>query len=185
MKEAEYYLNGIRSNDINILNEIYDTCSKPILTYVKKNSGSDEDAWDVFQDGLLVVYKKVKNNDLTLTAGFGTYLYSVCKYIWLQKLNKKQKEEVTFNEFSQLTDKQHIVSTLLEVEKQKIFDKCIAQMSKECLEILQLYFLKVNAKDISKKMNYSIEYVKRKKYKCKKKLISLVKMDSSFKELYK
>ena len=180
MKNTEYYLNGIKHNDLAVLNEIYDSCSRPIIQYVKKNSGSDEDAWDVFQDGLLIIFKKVKNDELSLTASFGTYLFSVCRYVWLQKLNKKSKEEVTFSDISQLTDSKAIELSYLDIEKQNIFDKCLAKLSPECKDIMLLFFLKISAKDISEKMNYTVEYVKRKKYKCKEKLISIIKNDIEY-----
>jgi len=183
MKETDYYLNGIQRNDVAVLNEIYELCSKPVISYVKKNSGSEDDAWDVFQDGLLIVFKKIKNKELTLTSSFGTYLFSVCRFVWLQKLNKKRQEEVTFSDISQLTDVSGIEYSYFEMEKQKIFDRNISKLSSECQEILKLYFLKINAKEVSEKMNYTLEYVKRKKYKCKEKLISIIKKDKEYSEL--
>lgn len=178
MDETEYYLKGLKDNDYKVLNEIYVSCSKPIFKHILKNNGTEEDAWDVFQDGLLVVMKKLKNDDFTLTSSFGTYLFAVCKYVWLQKLEKNSKKQVTNYEVSQLTNSSDI--EYIQLRKERIFNNAVLKLSDECQSLLKLYFLKVPGKDIAKKMGYTVEYVKRKKYKCKQKLISIVKKDKDY-----
>jgi DNA-directed RNA polymerase specialized sigma24 family protein len=54
--------------------------------YIKTNSGFADDARDVFQDTLVVLYKKVHSGDLTLTVPLKVYLLAIAKNCWLQKL---------------------------------------------------------------------------------------------------
>ena len=163
MKRAQYYLDGIRNNDTGILNEIYDTCSKQILSYVFKNNGDENDGWDTFQDGLLILYKKVQDPHFQIKSSFSTYLFAICRFVWLQKLNKKSKEEVTFSEFSQLIVEEGVEKQFIEVQRQAIYDKAFDKLSPECQELLRMSFLKIRAKEVAVKMKYSIEYVKKKK----------------------
>ncbi len=60
----EEILNGILRNDNVILQYIYKNFYYKVNLYVKKNSGDNEDANDVFQEAVIVIYRKLKANEL-------------------------------------------------------------------------------------------------------------------------
>ncbi|MEZ5070490.1 MAG: hypothetical protein R2751_05860 [Bacteroidales bacterium] len=78
-------LEGIRKHDARVLEEVYQTHFPVIEALVKRNQGSTDEARDVFQEALVVIYLKVRDEHLELTCKFGTYLYAVCKKIWIQE----------------------------------------------------------------------------------------------------
>ena len=84
-----YYIDGIRNNNSKIINEIYEKYSKAIIQYVTSNNGSADDAQDVFQEGMIVLFQKVHTPDFELTSSLLTYFYSICKFIWSNRLRKK------------------------------------------------------------------------------------------------
>ncbi len=88
----EELLNGILRNDNVILQHIYKNYYYKVNLYVKKNSGDDDDANDVFQEAIIVIYRKLKANDLVLNCAFETYLYSVCKLLWFKQLSRQKTE---------------------------------------------------------------------------------------------
>ncbi len=55
------YLNGLATNDLSILKKIYKESLPEVIKYVKRNSGNIDDAKDVFQEGIMVIFRKVKN----------------------------------------------------------------------------------------------------------------------------
>ena len=61
-----------------------------ILDFTRKNSGSEEDARDLFQEGLVVIFEKVSSGDLKLSSAFRTYFYAVCRNKWLMVLRRKR-----------------------------------------------------------------------------------------------
>ena len=79
------YLSGIANNDFSLLQKVYEQSLPEVIRYVKKNSGTLDDAKDVFQEGIMVIFKKVKEDRLVLTTSFHAFLFMVCKRIWLKK----------------------------------------------------------------------------------------------------
>ena len=87
---------GIKERDSVVLDFIYEKYFYQISAFIKKNSGSDEDAQDVYQDAILVIYQKLAKENLIIDSSFNTYLYSVCRLIWLKKLEKRKNEKTFF-----------------------------------------------------------------------------------------
>ena len=82
----EELLHGILRNDNLILQYIYKNFFYKINFFIKKNSGDDDDSNDIFQEAIIIIYRKLKANDLVLDCSFETYLYSVCRFLWLKQL---------------------------------------------------------------------------------------------------
>jgi RNA polymerase sigma factor (sigma-70 family) len=62
-----------------------------VKQYIKNNSGTADDAQDIFQDALVILYKKVYNRDIVLTVSLKTYVLAVVKNCWLQELRRRKK----------------------------------------------------------------------------------------------
>ena len=87
------YFDGVSRGDKKVIQFIHDHYFKKIESFIKSNSGNHEDAKDVFQDALMTIYIKSKNEDLSnLNCSFYTYLYAICKNLWLNKLRKRKQE---------------------------------------------------------------------------------------------
>ena len=73
--KVEAILSGIRDKDTNVLDFIYKSYYHQIKVFITQNQGSMEDAKDIYQDAMLVIYQKLQQNNLKLTCSFNTYLY--------------------------------------------------------------------------------------------------------------
>ncbi|MEM9847856.1 MAG: sigma-70 family RNA polymerase sigma factor [Bacteroidota bacterium] len=177
------YIKGIAENDFAVLENIYAHSLPEVVKYVKKNSGNIEDAKDVFQEGILVIFKKVNTSNLTLTTSFHIFLFSVCKRIWLKKLRKKGQKEVTFNDFLEFDVEDDIEAQFLKTQKWHLFNQKFQELAEECQRVLKLWFNRKSTKEIASAMNYTEEYAKRKKYKCKNTLAAKVKNDPAYNDL--
>lgn len=175
-------LKGLKENDYKILDKIYKTYLPKITSMVIQNKGTRDDARDVFQEGLVVVYNKVQSPDFEFTSGFYNYFYQVCKYIWIRQLKKKHRTEVTLEEEDRLEGRVNIESELIETEKRQFYKKKFALLKEDCQNVLQSFFDGKSLNEIAQKMGYTNEYVKRKKFKCKEKLVKLIKEDKQFSE---
>ena len=60
---------------------------------ILSKGGSKEDAKDVFQEALIIFYEKVCNTEFKLTSAIGTYLYSVCRFLWKDELIKRKGKQ--------------------------------------------------------------------------------------------
>ena len=72
----EAILEGLRLRSDYIINFIYKEFFPLIRFLVTENGGAGEDAEDIFQDGIIIIYNKISLNELRLTSSFKTYMYA-------------------------------------------------------------------------------------------------------------
>ena len=84
------YIKAILTNDTLRIKQMYREFLPMVEQFVVRNSGTRSDAQDVLQDGLMVVFEKTNQAGFELTSTFKTYLFSICKFIWLKKLRKNR-----------------------------------------------------------------------------------------------
>ena len=131
--------------------------------------GTKTDAQDIFQEALIVFYRKVTETDFKLTAKIGTYLYSVSRFLWKDESTKNKKKNDTELPETLSRDELEEMELLIEKEnKLKAVDEVLKTISKKCQEIFQLFYFKnFSMKEIATKMNYTSERIARtQKYKC-------------------
>jgi RNA polymerase sigma factor (sigma-70 family) len=177
------YLKGIAENDYTVLQQIYNESLPEVAKYVKRNSGTFDDAKDVFQEGILVVFRKVQENTLQLTTSLHIYLFSVCRNIWLRKLKRKGNREVTVDEIMELGFEEDLDANFIKSQKWKLFNNKFKMLAEECRKVLQMLFDGISGKEIASRMGYTEDYAKRKKYKCKNGLADLIKKAPEYKYL--
>lgn len=177
------YLRGIANNDFSVLEKIYEESLPEVAKYVRRNSGTLDDAKDVFQEGILVIYRKVKDNKLELTTPFHVFLFSVCKRIWLKKMKKSYRKEVPFEDAGEFIYEEDFDEQFIKSRKWKLFNQKFQLLAEECQKVLKMLFNKRSGKEIAQAMGYTEDYAKRKKYKCKQSLANLIKKDPAYKHL--
>jgi RNA polymerase sigma factor (sigma-70 family) len=185
----EQILKGILRHDNLILQYIYKQYYYNINYFIRKNQGSEDDASDIFQEAIIIIYRKIKENDLIFEkSSFKGYLFSVCRFLWLKQLEKRRLEKEKLNDslpyqedlyddnFNELVSKN---------ERYGLYQKHFGTLSTDCQKLMQLFFEKVSLKDIAKVMGYKSEkYAKKRKFKCKELLISRIKQDAEFKKIF-
>jgi len=182
---VEAILKGLKSNDNEVLNFIYRKYFPEIRFFVIKNSGSDEDAQDVFQEAIIIIYKKLRDGVLDLTCSFKTYLYSVCRIVWLKQLEKRKIKKDGFSDNQVFVDLQEGVDEMAEEqERYKLYQKHFQTLHVDCQTILKLFLEKVPLKEIASRMNINSEkYLKKRKFQCKEILVKRIQNDPNFKKL--
>ncbi|MDO9615503.1 MAG: sigma-70 family RNA polymerase sigma factor [Bacteroidota bacterium] len=180
-------LNGILRNDTIVLQFIYKNFYSKINFFIKKNNGDDDDANDIFQETIIIIYRKLKANELALDCTFETYLYSICRFLWLKQLEKRKIEKENIKDNHEFNDE--IYDDSLEKvtdlnDRNRLYQKHYANLGKDCQKILQLYFDKVPLKTIAQMMGFKSEkYAKKRKFSCKEYLIKSVKQDLEYKNI--
>lgn len=177
------YLKGIVDSDPLILKQIYNQSLPEVVKYVKKNSGTLDDAKDVFQEGILVIFRKVNQGNFELTTDFHVFLFIVCKKIWLKKLKKKGNKEVPFEDTGEYIYEENYDEAFLRTQKWKLFNSKFQLLTDECQKVLKMLFGRKSSKEIAIVMGYTEDYAKRKKYKCKQSLADKIKSDPEYNHL--
>lgn len=134
-----------------------------IKSHILKNSGSVQDAEDVFQDALIILYNKTQSPEFKLTSSLETFLFGIAKNIWSEKIRKKQKDATASVAFQ---------SSKLENSddeyRNSVAERAIQFISQQCREILELFYLKRKTmEEIALLQSYSsVNAAKTAKYKC-------------------
>ena len=174
----DYYLDGLVNNKEQVIKEMYTDFLPRITHMVKKNSGSADEGFDMFQEGLIVILKKAKQKDFKITSAFFTYLYGVCRYLWSNELQKKYKSEVMFSDTITYKSDEDIEGMLINNEKEALYKEKFAELSEKCQSLLQLFFEKVKGEEIAKRLGYaSANSARKQKHHCQKGLIDKIKGD--------
>lgn len=180
-------LNGILRNDTIVLQFIFKNFYSNINFFIKKNNGDEDDANDVFQEAIIIIYRKLKANTLVLDCSFDTYLYSICRLLWLKELEKRKVEKENIKDNHEFNDEIYDDGLELVIdlnERYKLYQKHFALLGKDCQKILQLYFDKVPLKNIADMMGFKSEhYAKKRKFSCKEYLIKSIKQDLEYKNI--
>ncbi|TDW99517.1 RNA polymerase sigma factor [Dinghuibacter silviterrae] len=132
---------------------------------VVAHGGSTQDAEDVFQEGLLILCRKIRETDFVLTARLSTYLFSVCRLLWMDEL-KKRKRAVPPT--LQDPPDEALADVLLRESRFRLAEKVLAELADRCRELLLLFYTRrLKWQEVAARMGYSSENVARnQKYKC-------------------
>lgn len=178
------YLEAIRNNDRKMLKVLYKELFPGIALFVQRNSGRRSDAHDVFQEALIVLFRKAKDPKFTIRQSFKSYLFVVCKQIWFNELRKSNRKQVGLEEAPALVEEDGIESIICDRERDTLFRNKFAQLGKDCRKLLQLFFDGTSMVKIAGAMKYGSEsYAKKRKFQCKQKLIHAIQADPIFAEL--
>lgn len=183
-------LKGLASNDPKIVRGIYEDYFSRILSFVLKNSGNEDEAKDLFQDGLMVLFKKAKDPHFELKSGLFTYLYAICRNLWLKKLKRFDRERVTsVDEMEYTYNEQGAFVELDEEEwvhesRYQLYRRKFRELGEGCQKILELSLAGRSMAEIVEVMNLSsVGYARKRKFKCKEQLIKRIQEDGFYKEL--
>lgn len=166
------------SKNEEALKELYVDNYYMIENFVLKYGGTKEDAKDVFQESIILLYNNIKTRKFELKSKISTYLYSVSRNIWFKK-NKKDRREAELDEkrFENLPSSENVLNDIVYSEEQILIGKLLTKSGERCKEILKLYYFERNRmKEIAKSLGYASEQVaKNQKAKCMKKIKAIVK----------
>lgn len=172
----ELVIQGISCSDDRALEYLYKEYAKMVSNLIVTNSGSTDDANDVFQDTIIILYEKIKSGSFVLNSSLKTFIYSVSRNLWLYRLRQKTKDVKLNDSFmTVITDDTDVDVFCEENNKQDKMIEYIKLLGESCKKILLLfYYEKLSTKIIAEKMNLAgSDYVKTQKYRCLQKLKSL------------
>ena len=141
---------------------------------VVSNSGTEEEAKDIFQDALVVFWQKARSGKLVMTAKMSTYIYSVCQNLWRKELDRKKR----------LSNEEKDVPVRMDFEspeRAKIIAECLNQIGETCKKVLMYYYFdEMSMQEIADRLGFAnTDTAKTKKYKCKQKLDEVIKAQYS------
>ena len=167
-----------------VIKQLYSNLYPNVKSFVLNNSGTMEDADEIFQNALyqLIIRSKVKN--VHIKTSLEAYIFTICKYSWYKELNNRKKQVRNEGVFELKDETSHHIESILQQERWDLFEEMIEKLSDNCQKLLQDFFKKVSYDVIIEKFNYRNKNVAFQRiFKCKKKLTALIKADNRYKNL--
>ncbi len=162
----------LRSRQSHVVRYLSDRYLPMIRLLIYKAGGTPEDAKDIFQDGLIIMIEKIDSNDFVLTCKFKTFLYSVCRNLWLSVLEKRR---AAANYLNRKLDEEITIDFAEEYDN-KVYQDLIVNIYESldpvCQQILKLYWEEYSPKEIAEKLGYTYGYVRKKKSECQQEFIN-------------
>ena len=160
---------------------LYEINFDSVLTFVRKNKGTQQDAEDVFQDTMMAVIKAIREKGYRGEASLKTFIYSISKNLWSNKVRKQDKELLRDTKFyiKSVQIEPPVNILIEEVETQNQLYMILDQLGEVCKKILiYFYYENLSIRTILEKLDYQ-EYkneqtVRNKKSKCMKHLSELI-----------
>ena len=169
-------LRGLISRDERVLREFYNLFYQGTRRFVTSNNGSDDDARDIFQDALLVLYQKSRAHDFNLRCSPATFLYSVSRFLWLKELGRRKWTTGVIDTENFIDPGNDIGEINEKNERLLFFRKCLGELPEGCRKVLTLFTKGFSIAEITKIMGYGSEqYTRNKRYRCKSTLIKNIR----------
>jgi RNA polymerase sigma factor (sigma-70 family) len=169
------------ANPDEAIRYLYRTQFRLTVAYIKKNSGTEEDAEDIFQELVLLFIEILKKDKFRSESSVSTFLYALTRNIWLNELNRRGKSKRRDEIFEKGKDTSDLdVSHLIADRETKLqLMKVVDKLGETCKKILlAFYFENLAIKEILQTLNYENEQVVRnKKYKCLKQLEQMMAIE--------
>ena len=167
---------GILNDSKEILNRLYVTYFPMILQLVLNNSGNEDDAKDVFQESVIVLYNKVKSGNFELNSKLKTFIYSVSRRLWLKRLNAQNRTIRNIEDYSEFIPVEDDLERHEEKDRQfEVMELALSQLGEPCKTIIEDYYMQNKSmQEICEKFGYTnSDNAKTQKYKCLQRLKKL------------
>lgn len=162
-------LKGLARNETKAVETIYRENYNMVQALIINNNGSADDAKDVFQEAMIVLYEKVRSGTFELNCQIKTYVYSVCRRIWLKKLQQQSRYS---GDIGNIEETVPVEDDIGDHDKRnaefEMMDKAIGSLGEPCKSLLEAFYLqKRNMQDIATSFGYTnADNAKTQKYKC-------------------
>lgn len=166
-------LDRIRTGDEEVLVDLYQSNRKPILNLISQNSGTHDDAEDMLQESLIVLWERVRSGKFEQSAKLSTFLYATARNRWLGRLRHKGREIPRDIDPEEHRDESlSALDVLVETEESAMVRDALSRIGEQCRKLLLLFYWEEQTMDkIAGTLGFAnADTAKAKKYQCKKAL---------------
>ncbi|MBA4322674.1 MAG: hypothetical protein C0408_07645, partial [Odoribacter sp.] len=129
-------IEGVRLQNEKVLSYLYDHYFQTVRDHVAKNSGSDDDVSDVFQEAIITLYQQVSENNFTLTSDLKGYFFGIARNVWNGQLRHKRRVSELNVDIAAEEDSDDLSDPALE----KILSRSLEKLKPDCQTIIKLFY---------------------------------------------
>ncbi|MFN4005881.1 MAG: RNA polymerase sigma factor [Chitinophagaceae bacterium] len=162
-------LRGLAHNDSKAIDTLYKDNFGMVQAFILNNNGTYDDARDIFQEAMITLYEKARSESFVLTCQIKTYVYSVCRRLWLKRLQQMGRYVTASDSLEETVP----VEDDVEIQEKKnqeflIMDRALGSLGEPCKSLLEAFYLqKKGMLEIAESFGYTnADNAKNQKYKC-------------------
>ena len=162
-------LQGLARSEKKAIEIIYRENYNMVQSLIINNSGSADDAKDIFQEAMIVLYEKVRSGTFELNCLIKTYVYSVSRRLWLKRLQQMNRYVPAMENLQDTVPVDEDVEENERIDSEfQAMEKAISSLGEPCKSLLEAYYLeKKSMQEIASFFGYTnAENAKNQKYKC-------------------
>jgi len=168
---------------------IYRSHFESLCWYIMNNSGSRQDAEDIFQEVVVNFIDMVQKDKFRGESTIKTFLFSLNRYTWLNELKRRGRAMAREEKYERGQERVEMDTShfIADREGKSEVLKIVGELGETCRKILLLfYYENMSMKEILEVTDYETEQVVRnKKYKCLKQLEQMIMEKPFLKETLK
>jgi RNA polymerase sigma factor (sigma-70 family) len=169
LEQDKLLLEGIAAEDKVSIEQLYKQHYNMVQSMVVTNGGSKDDAADLFQETIIVLYEKIKAGNFELTCLLKTFLYSVARRLWLKKLQQQQRFTTQPDGLEEIVPVEDEIEQHMKLQNDfAIMETALGKVGEPCKSLLQGYYLqKKDMNTLAAEFGYTnADNAKTQKYKC-------------------
>lgn len=168
-----------------VLSYLYDTAQYKIRNWILKNNGNEEEAQDIFQDAVLSFYTYVLENRFDERKSVEGFLFAIGRNAWVNRAKQKNRlitGEREMEKMDNVPDDVELISESMDEDKTKKIETLLGKLGERCKQLLTYsIFYDMRMDEIAETMGFSnANAAKTKNYKCKQRLISIIKENPKY-----
>lgn len=168
-EQEQLLLKGLAHNDKKAVEAIYRDNYTTIQSFILNNNGTVDDARDIFQEAMIVLYEKSGLESFSLNCQIKTYLYSICRRLWLKRLQQLTRFNSPVESLEEIVAvEDDIAEHTKRNEDFTLMEHAMSKIGEPCKSLLDAYYLlKKSMQEISVEFGYTnADNAKTQKYKC-------------------
>ena len=170
-------LDLLRRGDEEALVTLYRSCRRQVVSMVLGNSGTPDDADDVLQEAIVVLWERVRAGRFEYAARLETFVYATAKNLWLRRLARARRERPPREDEEPMQDPDlSALERMIDDESTRIIGQALESLGEPCRTLLLLFYWdELPMEEIAARLGFAnAATAKSKKYQCKKALEQLV-----------
>jgi RNA polymerase sigma factor (sigma-70 family) len=170
-------LDLIRRGDEGALVTLYRSCRRQVVSMVLGNSGTLDDAEDILQEAVVVLWERVRAGRFEASARLETFVYATARNLWLRRLARARREVSLPDQGQAIQDPDlPALERMIDDEGAGIVAETLALLGEPCRTLLLLFYWEERPmEEIASLLGFAnAATAKSKKYQCKKALEQLL-----------
>lgn len=173
-------LHDLKGENNQAFGALYKNYFAGVKRFIVNNSGTADDAEDIFQDTMIALVAKLRQDDFILEASVKTYIMAIAKNLWFKKLRSANRQTALTDDH----DQKFYEEISLAIEEERSYrDKLqhyLHKITEHCKGLIHdMFFRNKPIEQIQKDYGYStIHNAQNQKHKCVEQIRKVKEQDA-------